>query len=75
MQISLGEDSAFFSALREREWAALRVLAASVALRDARRALSEGKGSPAMWMAASDELYRATDMFARAMGEGGARNG
>jgi hypothetical protein len=51
-------------AFAPREWAALRVLAASVALRDLRL---RGKGSPGAWMAANDELWRATDLFVEAL--------
>jgi hypothetical protein len=50
-------------AFKPREWAALRVLAAAVALRELRRS---GQ-SPGAWMAAHDELGRATDLFVAAL--------
>jgi len=52
-------------ALAPREWAALRVLAAAVSLRDKRL----NGSSPGAWMAAHDELWRATDLFIQALEE------
>jgi len=54
------------SALTPRDWAAMRVLTAAVALRELRVG---GKGTPGQWMAANEELWRATDRFAEVLGE------
>lgn len=53
------------AALQRREWAALRVLAAAVSYRE----LATRGRSAAAWMAAADELARATDGFITAMQE------
>jgi hypothetical protein len=53
-------------ALQPREWAALRVLAAAVTLREIR--VSRVNSTPAAWMAAHDELQHATDAFVCSMG-------
>jgi len=47
--------------LQRREWAAVRVLAAAVTLREIR--VSRVNSTPAAWMAAHDELQHATDAF------------
>jgi hypothetical protein len=51
-------------ALQRREWAALRVLAAAVTLREIRL---RKNGTPGAWMNAHDELALATDSFVHAM--------
>jgi hypothetical protein len=60
------QDLRLGDALERREWAAMRVLAAAVALREIR--VSRVNSTPAAWMAAHDELQHATDLFVDAMG-------
>jgi hypothetical protein len=50
--------------LQRREWAAVRVLAAAVALREIRVSKS---GTPAAWLHAHEALQHATDAFVETM--------